>query len=156
AVRRHLRFAMKFSIVTVSFNQARYLERAMRSVLDQEGASVEYIVVDPGSTDGSRDIIEKYRSRLAHVILEPDTGAADGLNKGFRAATGEVLGFLNSDDVLLPGALSGAAGFLREHPEVDVVSGDCEIVDGQDNVLRVSYSDRFSLRRYAYGTGILM
>ena len=147
---------MKFSIVTVSFNQAQFLERAIRSVLDQDHGDLEYIVVDPGSSDGSRDIIERYRSRIAQLILEPDAGAADGLNKGFARATGEALGFLNSDDVLLPGALAGAAGLLQQNPDIDVVSGDCQIIDEHDHVLRMSYSDRFSLRRYAYGTGILM
>jgi glycosyltransferase involved in cell wall biosynthesis len=89
-------------------------------------------------------------------MLEPDRGAADGLNKGFAAASGEALGFLNSDDVLLPGAIADAARFLEAHPDIDVVSGDCEIIDAEDRVLRISHSDRFSLRRYAYGTGILM
>jgi glycosyltransferase involved in cell wall biosynthesis len=147
---------MKFSIVTISFNQAQYLERAIRSVLEQDHDDIEYIVVDPGSRDGSRDIIARHADRIATTLLDPDRGAADGLNKGFAAATGEVYGFLNSDDVLLPGALSAAVRFLREHPQVDVVSGDCEVVDAQDKVLRASYSDRFSLRRYAHGTGILM
>jgi glycosyltransferase involved in cell wall biosynthesis len=147
---------MKFSIVTISFNQAQFLERALLSVIGQDYPDVEYIVVDPGSTDGSRDLIAKHRGRIAQVVLERDAGAADGLNKGFAVATGDVFGFLNSDDVLLPGALAGAADFLRKRPGIDVVSGDCEIVDERDTVLRLSYSDRFSLRRYAYGTGILM
>lgn len=147
---------MKFSIVTISFNQVQFLERALRSVLEQDHHDIEYIVVDPGSTDGSRELIAKYASRIAHVILERDAGAADGLNRGFAVATGEVFGFLNSDDVLLPGALSGAARFLQQHPRIDVVSGDCEIIDEHDRLLRLSHSDRFSLRRYAYGTGVLM
>lgn len=147
---------MKVSIVTISYNQAKYLERAIFSVLAQDHAGVEYIVVDPGSTDGSRDIIARYSERIATVILDPDKGAADGLNKGFAAATGSVYGFLNSDDVLLPGAIAAVARYFTEHPAIDVVSGDCEIVDEQDRVLRISHSDRFSLRRYAYGTGILM
>ncbi len=147
---------MKFSIVTISFNQAQYLERTICSVLDQRDADIEYIVVDPGSTDGSREIIERYRKRIDKALLDPDKGAADGLNKGFAVATGEVFGFLNSDDVLLPGALAEAGRFLRTHPRVDVVSGACDIIDETGAVLRQSFSDRFSLRRYAYGTGILM
>jgi glycosyltransferase involved in cell wall biosynthesis len=147
---------VKISIVTISFNQAQYLERAICSVLDQDHQNVEHIVVDPGSSDGSREIIEKYSHRIAKVILDPDKGAADGLNKGFAAATGEVFGFLNSDDVLCPGALAEADRFLQRHPDVDVVSGDCEIIDEHDQVLRLSYSDRFSLARYAYGAGILI
>jgi glycosyltransferase involved in cell wall biosynthesis len=144
------------SIVTISFNQARFLERTIRSVLDQDYPDVEYIVVDPGSTDGSLDIIESHRAHFAKVLLEPDRGAADGLNKGFALASGEYLGFLNSDDVLLPGALSQAVRYLQDHPRVDVVSGDCRVIDADDRLLRYSYSDRFSLTRYAYGTGILI
>lgn len=147
---------MKFSIVTVSYNQAQFLERTICSVLDQDHPDLEYIVIDAGSTDGSRTLVEKYRPRIATVIFEPDRGAADGLNKGFVAATGELFGFLNSDDVLKPGALREAAAFLQSRPQVDVVSGDCEVIDAEDRLLRYSYSDRFSLPRYAYGTGVLM
>ena len=76
------------------------------SVLNQDyDPAVEYIVVDPGSTDGSRELIETFRSRLAHILFEPDQGAADGLNKGFKRASGDIFAFLNSDDVLLPGAI---------------------------------------------------
>src|SRR5450432_3341584 len=100
------RFPLKVSIVTISFNQAAYLEEAIRSVLDQDHPLVEYIVVDPGSTDGSRDIIERYRGRIAKVLYEPDQGPADGLNHGFAHATGDVFACLNADDLLLPRAVS--------------------------------------------------
>jgi len=147
---------MKVSIVTISFNQARFLEAAIRSVVEQDYPDIEYILVDPGSTDGSRDIIEKYRDRIAHVILDPDEGPADGLNKGFRLATGEIYGFLNSDDILLSGAVSSAVDFFKKHPEVDVVSGDALIIDKDGKELRKSYSDRFSLKRFAYGACVLL
>src|ERR1700738_5632483 len=105
----------KVSIVTISFNQAEFLERAIRSVVDQDYPEIEYSVVDPGATEGSRDIIERYRSRIARVIYEPDRGPADGLNKGFACATGDIFGFLNSDDVLLPGAVRRAVSFLESN-----------------------------------------
>ena len=89
---------MKISVVTISYNQACYLEQTIISVLNQDYENVEYIVVDPGSTDGSRDIIEKYRNRIQHIIYERDVGPADGLNKGFAVATGDVFYFINSDD----------------------------------------------------------
>jgi glycosyltransferase involved in cell wall biosynthesis len=91
----------KVSIVTISYNQCAFLERAIQSVLAQNYPEVEYIVVDPGSTDGSRDIIERYRSRISKLILEPDKGPVDGLNKGFSVATGEIYGYLNA---LVPSA----------------------------------------------------
>jgi glycosyltransferase involved in cell wall biosynthesis len=141
---------MKFSIVTISFDQARFLEQAICSVLEQDHPSVEYILVDPGSTDGSREIIERYRGRIDKIIFEPDRGPADGLNKGFAQASGDVFGFLNSDDILEPGALSGVARYFETHPEVDVVSGHSWIIDAEGRIKRRLYSDRFSLRMAAY------
>ena len=81
---------MKVTIVSISFNQAAFLEQAIRSVVDQDYGNIEYIIVDPGSTDGSHEIIERYRDRITKVIIEPDEGPADGLNKGFAHATGET------------------------------------------------------------------
>lgn len=94
---------MKFTIVTISFNQAKYIRECIESVLSQDIDCLEYIVVDPGSTDGSRDIIDSYGSVIK--LYESDTGPADGLNKGFKLASGEYFGFVNADDYLLPGAL---------------------------------------------------
>src|SRR5260370_8827288 len=90
------RLMQKVSIVTISFNQAPFLERAIRSVVEQDYPDVEYIVVDPGSTDGSRDIIERYRSRISKIILEPDTAPANGLNKGFAATRGQIFFYTNT------------------------------------------------------------
>jgi glycosyltransferase involved in cell wall biosynthesis len=145
----------KVSIVTISFNQAAFLERAIRSVLEQDYPDLEYIVVDPGSSDRSRDIIERFRSQISRVIYEPDQGAADGLNKGFAHATGEIFGFLNSDDVLLPGAVASASAFLASH-DVDVVSAHATVIDAQDRHLRIAYSDPFSLKMVAYGACVLV
>lgn len=147
---------MKFSIVTISFNQARYLEQAIRSVVEQDHPNIEYIVVDPGSTDSSREIIERYRDRISKVIFDPDNGPSDGLNKGFAVATGDIYGFLNSDDVLLPNAIQKAAEFFRQHPNFDVVSGDVLILDAEGKIVRISHSDPFSLRATAYGCCMLM
>jgi glycosyltransferase involved in cell wall biosynthesis len=145
----------KVSIVTISFNQAEFLERAIRSVVEQDYPEIEYTVVDPGSTDGSRDIIERYRSRIARVIYEPDRGPADGLNKGFAFATGDIFAFLNSDDVLLPGAVGSAVGFLNSN-KVDVVSAHAIVIDAEDRKLRTAYSEPFSLKMYAYGACVLV
>lgn len=147
---------VKISIVTISYNQAEYLERAIQSVVEQCHEEVEYIVADPGSTDGSRDIIERYRSRINEVVYERDAGPADGLNKGFARATGDIYGFLNSDDILLPDTLKQVAAYFAGHPEVDVVSGHAVIIDENDKAIRNSYSDRCSLTRYAYGASVLM
>ncbi|OGA13624.1 MAG: hypothetical protein A3G25_09945 [Betaproteobacteria bacterium RIFCSPLOWO2_12_FULL_63_13] len=147
---------MRFSIVTISFNQVKYLEQALRSVIDQSDVDLEYIVVDPGSSDGSRSVIARFSERLAHIVLETDCGPADGLNKGFACATGDVFGFLNSDDYLLPHALRIVQDYLESHGDVDVVSGHAMIVDGANRVLRRSYSDPYSARMDALGAAVLM
>jgi glycosyltransferase involved in cell wall biosynthesis len=139
----------KVSVVTISFNQAEFLERTIRSVVDQNYPEIEYIVVDPGSTDGSREIIEHYRSRISRIIYEPDRGPADGLNRGFAHATGDVYAYLNSDDVLLPGAVRSAVAFLNSN-DVDVVSANAIIIDAKDRHLRMGYSEPFSLMMFAY------
>lgn len=145
---------MKFSVVTVSFNQAPYLEQAIRSVLGQTGVEIEYIMVDPGSTDGSRDIIARHADDFAHCLLEPDRGPADGLNKGFALATGEIFCYLNSDDLFLPEAFARAAAWFRRDPACDVICGNGYVVDGNGTPVRRVYSDRFGLRAAAYGAAI--
>lgn len=146
---------MKISIVTISYNQASYLEAAIESVLSQKGDDLEYIVVDPGSTDGSRDIIERYRDRLDRVILEPDNGPADGLNKGFEAASGDYFGFLNADDLLLPTAIRGVTAALDRYGCPDVVYGHADVVNAEGRVVNHFYSRRFSLRRLVAGASVI-
>jgi len=143
---------VKFSIVTISYNQSRFLEQAIRSVIDQDYPDIEYIVVDPGSTDGSREIIERYRGMITKVIFEPDHGPADGLNKGFAHATGEVFAYINSDDYFEPYAFSQVAKFFNERQDIDVVLGAIKIVDGNGHAKwRKRMSDKFDLKKYANG-----
>jgi glycosyltransferase involved in cell wall biosynthesis len=118
------------TIITPSFNQAAYLEAAIRSVLEQDYAPIEYIVLDGGSTDGSREIIERYGDRLAWWVCEPDAGQTAAINKGFSRARGQILAWLNSDDVYLPGAVREAVDYFQDHPHVGMVYGDAEYIDG--------------------------
>ncbi len=120
------------SIVTPSFNQARFIRRTIESVLTQDYPNLEYIVVDGGSTDGSRAIIQEYESRLAHWESIPDKGQTDAINKGFARATGKYLAWLNSDDIYQPGAIAEAVAYLEAHPDVGLVYGDCIFIDAQD------------------------
>lgn len=113
----------KISIVTVSFNSAKYIEAGILSILDQGYPNLEYIIVDGGSTDGTRDIIDKYRHRLAVVIYEPDKGPADALNKGFKKATGDIMGWLNSDDRLHTKSLFAVAEIFNSLNNVSWVMG---------------------------------
>jgi len=145
---------MKFSVVTISFNQAQFLERAILSVLAQKGVEFEYIIVDPGSRDGSREIIERYRNRNAHMIFEKDDGPADGLNKGFARASGDIYCYLNSDDEFEPGAFARVASILAAHLSVDVICGHAYIVDENGSKLRRVWSDPYNRRLVAYGAAI--
>lgn len=139
----------RISIVTISFNQARFLEAAIGSVLDQGYPNLDYIVVDPGSTDGSRDIIARYADRLT-AVLEPDAGPADGLNRGFARATGEIYGYLNADDMLLPGALAAVAKHFAAS-EAQVICGNGVMIDGDGALLRPIATSRFSLAALGHG-----
>lgn len=141
---------MKVSLVTLSFNQGRFLEEAIQSVLDQDHPDLEYIVVDPGSTDGSHRIISAYEGRIASVIRRPDTGPAQGLNNGFAAASGEIFGFLNADDVLLPGAIRTMAHAFRQNEHVDVLAGHGWIIDESGKIVRKKHSQRFNAWRYLH------
>jgi glycosyltransferase involved in cell wall biosynthesis len=134
------------SIVTPSFNHATFIEKTILSVLDQDYPKIEYIVMDGGSTDGTLDILKKYSSRLSWVS-EPDKGQSDAINKGFRRVGGEILTWLNCDDVYLPGAVRVAVQFLVEHPDVAMVYGGADHVDDAGELLRRGRSVNFDLNR---------
>ena len=119
----------RLSVVTPSYQQGRYLEQTMRSVLDQGYPNLEYIVIDGGSEDSSVDIIRKYAGRLAYWVSEKDAGQADAINKGFARATGDIMGWLNSDDLLLPRALERITRVFMAEPDTHVVCGHRKTVD---------------------------
>ena len=144
------------SIITPSFNQARYLEAAIQSVLSQDYPRIEYAIVDGGSTDGSVDIIKKYATRLesnglpsvsqeqapglqkhsiARWLSEKDRGQTDAINIGFARATGEIFAWINSDDTYEPGAVTTAVNYLQAHPEVGMVYADCNYINEDGRVI---------------------
>ena len=123
------------SIVTPSYNQAEYLEETIQSVLSQTYTNIEYILVDGASTDGSLEIIKKYESKLARWISEKDKGQTDAINKGFALAKGEIIGWINSDDTLLPEAVEKAVAYLQAHPQVGLVYGDANYIDEKSRVI---------------------
>jgi glycosyltransferase involved in cell wall biosynthesis len=117
------------SIVIPSLNQGRYLEQALRSLIDQQYPYLELIVVDGGSTDGSVEILKNHSSQLRWWCSEEDSGQAQGLNKGFAQTSGDIMAWLNSDDQLAPGALASVAAYMSRNPQVDVVYGNRILVD---------------------------
>ena len=124
----------EFSIVTPSFNQGRFIRDAITSVLSQEGVTVEYLVFDGASTDGTVEILREYSDRL-RFVSEPDRGQAHAVNKGFRFASCEYVGWLNSDDLYTPGALRAVGDFLSANPDVDIVYGLADHVDTESALL---------------------
>jgi glycosyltransferase involved in cell wall biosynthesis len=143
---------LKISLITPSFNQGRFIARTIDSVLTQRGDfELEYRVIDGGSTDGTRAILESYGSRLAWVS-EPDRGQVDAINKGLGSATGEVVGWLNSDDLLLPGALARVAQAFRDQPLTEWVHGRCLIVDEEGAPVRslIGHYKHYRARRHSF------
>ena len=123
------------SIITPSFNQAPYLEETIQSVLSQDHPSLEYMIVDGGSTDGTVEIIKKYEQKLSWWVSEKDKGQTDAINKGFARASGEILAWINSDDTYEPGAVSAAVKYLQDYPEVGMVYGDCNFINEAGRVI---------------------
>src|ERR1035437_9023569 len=124
----------KLSIITPSFNQGRFLEETSLSVLKQQYSNLEYIIIDGGSTDNSVEIIKKYERYLTYWISEPDKGQTHAINKGLKRATGDIIGWINSDDVYVEGAFRKVAQAFIEHPNVILVHGDRILLDAESHV----------------------
>ncbi len=117
------------SIVTPSYNQSRFIEQTICSVLGQGVDSLEYFIIDGGSTDSSVEIIKRYESKLAGWVSEKDQGQADAINKGIRASSGEIVAWLNSDDLYQPGAIQKAIEVFQKHPQASLVYGNVLSID---------------------------
>ncbi|GAM69540.1 glycosyl transferase [Vibrio sp. JCM 19236] len=142
------------SIVTISFNQSEFLEECINSVVSQISEDDEYILVDPGSTDGSREIILSYGERIIKCF-EKDSGPSDGLNKGFALGNNDYYYFLNSDDVLLPNSVNNIKKAIKSNPDVDVLCFGGYMTDVQLNKIKPMRMFDFSASRYLNGnTGI--
>lgn len=143
----------RISIVTPSFNQSVFLERTILSVLNQNYPNLEYIIIDGGSTDGSVDIIKRYSEYLSYWVSEKDKGQAEAINKGFKLATGDILAWLNSDDLYLPDCLlKVGSGFVRNRT-IGFIYGHSLLIDKDDNSIRYLYSIPQTYHSYIYDGG---
>lgn len=136
------------SIVTPSFNMARYLEETIESVLGQDYPHIEYIVMDGGSTDGSVELLRKYEGRL-RFESRPDKGQGDAINRGFLQSHGQIFAYLNADDTYLPGAVSTAVRHLAAHPSFAGVYGEANHVDEHGELIEGYPTRGFDFERLA-------
>lgn len=118
----------RISVITPSLNQGHFIGQTIESVLQQEYPNLEYIVIDGGSTDDTLEVLKEYSGRISWVS-EQDRGQSNALNKGLRMASGEIVAYLNSDDIYHPGALTAVGKFFKSHPEADWLTGRCRIID---------------------------
>jgi glycosyltransferase involved in cell wall biosynthesis len=150
----------KISVVVPSFNQARFLAQTLDSIVEQRYPELELIVVDGGSTDGSVEILERYAKHCAFWVSEPDGGQTPALIKGFARATGDVLCWVNSDDLLEPWTLLEVGRFFEAHPAADAVFGDALWIDEDGRVLREQREIPFNrfiwMHTYNYIPGMSM
>ena len=146
------------SVVTINYNQGRFLGDAIADVAAQTHLSWQHIIVDPGSTDGSSELYKPLRSDPRYVVIErPDRGPADGLNKGFAAATGDIFYYLNADDRVLPHAFQSAVGLLapRLHQPLAIAAHGRVIAEG-GALVRPVRTDALTLRGYAFGANVVV
>ena len=122
---------MKVSVVTPSYNQSKYIQRTLESVAQQSGAEIEHVVFDGGSTDESVEILKHFNPPV-YWVSKKDRGQAHAVNQGISATKGEIIGWLNSDDVYSPGAIERVVDYLDIHPKVDVVYGMADHIDRND------------------------
>jgi len=133
----------KISIVTTSYNQGQFLEETICSVLDQGYPNLEYIIVDGGSSDDSVEIIKKYEKHLVWWVSEPDNGQSNALNKGFKRATGDIMAWVNSDDVLLPKALSNVAKAYASNPDCEWFAAKCLWINKDGCVIKCGCAENW-------------
>ena len=136
----------KISIVTPSYNQAKFIEETIRSVLLQGYPNLEYIIIDGGSTDNSSEIIRKYEPWLSYWVSEPDSGQSEAINKGWRRSKGDILAWLNSDDTYEIDALQKVANFLSEKNDIGMVFGDCNLIDEKGRFIKKAPAKDFDLK----------
>lgn len=145
----------KISIVTPSYNQGKYLEETILSVIDQDYPNIEYIIIDGGSNDDSIEVIKKYEDKLFYWVSEPDKGQTHAINKGLKKCTGDILCYLNSDDLFLPGTLKFIAHLFETNKDIDCFYGCTIMVDQNRNQLLHRHDNKFDFSILLYGINYL-
>jgi glycosyltransferase involved in cell wall biosynthesis len=140
---------MKISIVTPSYNQGQFIERTLQSVVSQSGAEIEHVVFDGGSSDNTVEILERF-SPSVRWVSKKDKGQTDAVNQGIRATDGEVIGWLNSDDVYYPGAIARVVDYFNAYPEVDVVYGMADHIDLEDKAFESYPTEPWDFERLQF------
>ena len=125
----------KISIITPSYNQGQFIEETILSVINQNYPLIEYIIIDGGSTDNTIEIIKKYTKHITYWVSEKDSGQSEAINKGFKRATGDIVCWLNSDDILMPNAIREVANFFEENNDVNILNGYTVVIDKKSNIL---------------------
>ncbi len=139
-----MHLAMRISVITPSFNQARFLPATLASVGEQAHDDIEHILIDGGSNDGSVEVIQAHADQLAFWVSEPDEGQTDALCRGFDRATGDIYCWLNSDDLFEPWTLREVVAFFESHPDVDFVYGDATWISDDGAVLKPKREHSFA------------
>lgn len=135
---------VNISLIMPSFNQGRYIEKAILSVINQKYPNLELIVIDGGSTDNSVEVIKKYEQYITYWVSEPDNGQSHAINKGFKMATGTFLTWLNTDDLLLPGTLNAVNNTIMKHSDCRWIAGNVIWIDKDDTMLRLRKGERWN------------
>lgn len=140
----------KISIVMPSYNQGEFIEKSILSVLNQDYSNIELIIIDGGSTDNTIEILKKYDKYITYWISESDKGQSDALNKGFEIATGDIYGWLNSDDLYLPNVFNEIREAFKKNKAKKIIHGDHYIIDKNENILSIMYTFKFNLKHFIY------
>jgi glycosyltransferase involved in cell wall biosynthesis len=140
----------KISIVMPSYNQAKFIEKSILSVLNQDYPNIEFIIIDGDSKDGTADVIQKYKDKITLLISEKDKGQSDALNKGFKHCTGEIYGWLNSDDIYLPGTFQLIIEALKKNPNKKIIFGDWISINKYDDVIDFNHAFDFNHNHFKY------
>jgi len=146
-----MRVPSKISIITPSFNQDQFIEDTICSVLNQDYSDIEYIIIDGGSSDNTNEIIKKYENELHYCVSEPDNGQSHAINKGFAKATGEIIAWINSDDIYFPGTFKKVNDLFNDNPGIDILYSNGVWINAKGDIIHHKKNLPFHYNTWFYG-----